>query len=224
VSYYKFTPLLLALLLTSCDSDESDPYDDCGDFGGYNPLYNISGLTLENGKGEHRDEYIGMRKIYVEKITEGESVKADTYVLSLISIKEQLANLRRKSKIRSFSFINSAIACSPVPPYTNQKIVSINISSTSVYSDDTQAGSSLNHIFDVAFDEAGNTNYEKVSDIYTLYSLEEYLKQPDIRAGEVIQLMFNTLPNSGSEHVFTVEYSLDTGEIFEVSSNPVLFE
>ncbi|NRB37061.1 MAG: hypothetical protein HRU20_01180 [Pseudomonadales bacterium] len=222
MSYLKLIPILSVLLLSSCFNDYYQ--SGCGESGCSDPLYNISDIKLESGKIINPEGNVGYSYVFTDQILEGESVSPDNYVLSIISIKEEIARAKVRNKARKGFLINSAFATSLAKPYTDEEIVNITIKSNANFSDELEAGSSLNHVFDVIYNEAGSHNYKLENNKRILYNLDEFLEQPWLSAGEVIQLTLNTSPKSGGEHEFTVEYSLDTGEVFTVTSSLVVFK
>lgn len=160
----------------------------------------------------------------------GEDIQYDEIVFSLESEVQYLAAnktelQRARQKEITFSLFNSAFACSPVPPTTDEKITDIKITSSAPFNTDLASGAGLNEKFNVIFtrSETPYYDYDPVGPGVLYYSLEKYLAQEDIAAGSGIQLKLNEAPEYAGEHIFFIEMALDSGEVFTMETPEVSF-
>ena len=159
-------------------------------------------------------------------------VAADTQYDGIIfSLESQIQYLaanktelqRTKQKGISFSLFNSAFACSPIPPTTDEKITDIKITSSAPFNTELASGAVLNEKFNVVFthSETPYYDYDPVGPGVLYYSLEKYLAQEGVVAGYGIQLKLNEAPEYAGEHIFFIEMTLDSGEVFSMETPEV---
>ena len=75
-----------------------------------------------------------------------------------------------------FLLIKSAYACSPVPPYTDEKIEILNIISNQDFSDDFPAGANLNSLFNVEYNDQWIYKRDVNSSNRSAYRFDEYIE------------------------------------------------
>jgi len=159
-------------------------------------------------------------------------VAADTQYDGIIfSLKSEVQYLaanktelqRTRQKRITFSLFNTAFACSPLPPSTNEKITDIKITSSAPFNTELASGAVLNEKFDVIFthSETPYYDYNPTGPGVLYYSLEKYLAQENIAAGFGIQLKLNEAPEYAGEHIFFIEMTLDSGEVFSMETAEV---
>ena len=102
------------------------------------------------------------------------------------------------NKIQGFNFINTAYACSPKPPTTDDKITNIEIFSDNDFNADNLSGANLAALFDV-------TVFEEFSSNSVKYDLNEYIAtEPTVPRD--LHLTLKKPPTSTSSHAFQVKY------------------
>ncbi len=105
-----------------------------------------------------------------------------------------------------FTFIPTAIACSPKDPRWEEEIADIQVISNNDFNASFPAGSTINNIIQV------QPNNTQVS--FSSIALSEFIsKQP--KANDQIILMLKQPPSVSSEQSFTVIYKLTNGEQYE---------
>lgn len=137
---------------------------------------------------------------------------------SVVANKSELHNTKKKQL--TFSLFNSAFACSPLPPSTDERITELKITSSSPFNDELAAGVMLNAKFDVIFthSETPYYDYDSINSGIIYYSLEKYMDQEDVVAGFGIQLKLNVAPQYAGNHIFFIEMTLDSGEVFNMET------
>ncbi|WP_260492034.1 DUF5034 domain-containing protein [Pseudoalteromonas maricaloris] len=213
-----FASAVLAVGLVGCNSDSSGPDDgQCGGVG--NSRFDITGFNLGEFSADQVDEWVNTEYDGVEPIS------YQTLVFQLKADTQSVAQLSAPSF--EFSLISTAYACSPVPPYTDEKITDINITSSAAFSDEFPAGSSLNEVFDIVYigsDYSNQVDYRRLDNGENDYfSISEFLDMEDKKASEFIQFALNSEPTYKQNHVFYIEISLDTGEQFSLESQELSF-
>jgi len=143
--------------------------------------------------------------------------------ISINSVTQIISSIKEKSKTNNFSFISSAYACSPAPPSTNEKIVDFKISSSSPFNDELAAGNSLKSKFEVVFadSETQYVDYSNNTEVY--FNLNRYLEQENVYAGNKIRIKLNEAPKFVDNHIFFIELSLDSGEVFLLETPEINF-
>ena len=99
----------------------------------------------------------------------------------------------------SFSLINSAYACDPAIPQTDEKIDSIVITSAKDFDINHPSGIDLSDVFDVVvLDDANGIYFEK-------YTLDDYLDTNPYVPNELV-LILNKQPDLTTDFQFLVKY------------------
>lgn len=211
---------LFALSLVACgSSNEEDPgVPGCGSGG--DPIFNISGFDINLYQGEV-DLY---SPVLENEITTPDPVDSELFVISLQALSKTQAARQMKSKGFSFSLMSKAYACSPVPPYTEDKIIDLQITSTADFNNDLPSGSSLNGVFDISYMTYTDSSYFSSKDgTRDYFSVDEFLAQEEPQAADIMQLRFNTTPEYKDNHVFYIRIELDTGEVIDLETQELNF-
>ncbi|WP_138481372.1 DUF5034 domain-containing protein [Pseudoalteromonas phenolica] len=210
-----FTSAFLALLIVGCSNDE-EPDNPCGSFS--NPEYVINDYTLRVFNSDLRGEYVGGDAY--------ESVDAIDFNSFIIKLDIKTGTVaKRFDTIFDFSLMSKAYACSPVLPFTEQRISSIKITSSAAFNDDLPAGSSLNDVFDVVYlDYVPTPYYSEQNGDVDYFSVTEFTAQPDNMPAEITQLALNTEPKYKQNHVFFIEINFHSGEQFLLETREVSFK
>lgn len=99
----------------------------------------------------------------------------------------------------SFSLINSAYACDPGLPQTDERIDSIVITSTKDFDNNHPSGAELSDLFDIiVLDYANGIYYEK-------YTLNDYVETNPYVPNELV-LILNKQPDLITDFQFLVKY------------------
>ena len=120
----------------------------------------------------------------------------------------------------TFSLFNSAFACSPPIPYSDEQNDYIIITSTKDFDQSHKSGSNLQDLFDVAILD----KYKRI--YYYRMSLKDYLATRPNTKDELI-LFLNKGPEESVEFSFKIEYSRTLGadqKVFIVNSINVYIE
>jgi len=150
-------------------------------------------------------------------------VKHSDLTISINSVTQIIASIKEKSKKSNFSFINSAYACSLAPPSTNEKIVDIKISSSSPFNDELAAADSLKSKFEVVYADSETQYFEYSNNTEVYFNLNRYLEQENVYAGNKIRIKLNESPKFVDNHIFFIELTLDTGEVFLLETPEINF-
>ncbi|TMP34245.1 hypothetical protein [Pseudoalteromonas rubra] len=125
----------------------------------------------------------------------------------------------------SFSLIKKAYALSPVPPQTEENIVSIDITSATDFSQAYPSGSNLNGLFSVTYADALNKYYSYKNETKTFFTVEEYVQygraNGGLNAGFTRNLVLNSGPDYPVNMTFYIEIELDNGKIFSLETQEV---
>ncbi|MDH5694813.1 MAG: hypothetical protein OEZ47_17075 [Gammaproteobacteria bacterium] len=207
------TVFLLLPFFQSCGVEVPPP---CGPFKNENVPYDIVDVRLEVMEAPFDLNSDWVEHSYYP-LSDMLDVSPSRLLLNL-----EVADLRYAGKKQGleklrFRLIRTAYACSPPPRFTNDKIVSLNIRSNSDYSSSLLAGSSLNNIFQIVYTDS-DVNGEK----YKNKTLSEFIAQSPT-AGENLQFILLEPPSLGNIHNFTVEYLLDDGDYFELTTGNIQF-
>ncbi len=230
----KFKQLVIlasVLLISACEigkeSTAADPgpiISECGSSG--TPEFDITNVDLQVLQAPEPKTYAKMANGFIFDIDM--DAQYSDVVFSLESVTQNIAKNREMQNgvgkgntlldTLSFTFFNSAYACSPLPPSTKEKIINIKITSSAPFNDEFAANQSLASKFDVVYIDAPDDFYSYVNGGIEYYSVESYVAQPDVKAGNIIQLKLNEEPQYSGNHIFFIEMTLDTGEIFTMES------
>lgn len=210
---------IFSLLLSSCNTQD----DNCN--GSKTPSssqYDIVGMIADGVKAVEPLEVQSVPLLFNSLAAE-ESVGIDEFILELRATTGPAfaKNTRTDTFDYSFSIFPKAHACSPAPPFTNEKIELMTITSTSDFSEEYPSGTDLKVLFSVIYNE---TNlYDTSGENLVAYRLDEYVAlKPN--AGALMQLVLNDTPAVSKSHQFYIEYSHTDGEFFTMSTQEVEFE
>lgn len=233
---FKKIVLLAAVLLISACNESSKSSDDelkpdpnpevagCGDSAP--SKFDITDINVQILQAPEPKTY--PRRVIGSSLDASVDTQYDGIVFSLESETQSLAAHKTKlpraqKKGITFSLLNSAFACSPIPPSTDEMIIGMNIKSSSPFNDELAAGTILNEKFNVVFthSETPYYDYDPINSGVIYYSLEKYLAQVGVGAGEVIQLKLNEEPQYAGNHIFFIEITLDSGDVFSMETSEV---
>ena len=193
--------LILFLGIISCG-------DDCGPFP---DSLKVNSLDWKTYKINHS----GVTGTYLELLEINEnSVLFNEYSIKITPEKESYFSLR--SEFNSFSLINSAYACDPVPPETTNKIENIEISSNIDFNLEYLKNKNLTSLFNIIIlDNEKDIYYEK-------FDLKEYLLSNPKVPTEMI-LILKEPPLNTSDFEFTIKFNQDgkDNDYFEFTTNPI---
>lgn len=118
----------------------------------------------------------------------------------------------------SFSFVQTAYACSPRIPETDEKIDSVIIVATKAFDIDHPAGSDLSDLFDVVVLDYPNVIY------HIKYDLKDYLNGNPEAPGE-LTLILREPPDTTTDFEFLVkyyQYGIDNNDHFEFTTSKIV--
>jgi len=121
------------------------------------------------------------------------------------------------AELSSFNMISSAYACSPVDPYTTDRIENIEIFSNLDFNSNNLKGENLVKLFDIIVKD-----YFK-GIIYERFDLTDYLAtNPSVPSEEMI-LVLKESPEITAEYEFTIKYYQNGEKLdyFEFITNPI---
>jgi len=207
--------ILLSLIISSCS------FDQCGDAG--NPQYDITTMTAKLTISTQPFDNFGLFRFSTLELPLGQSTNIDQFVLELSATTGPAfsSNDPPPKPMFSLSLIPTANACSPIEPFTNEKIASITITSSNDFSNEYPSGTDLAPLFLVISNDLylfNRSTGEKLP-----YSLDEYLAL-NPPAGKLLQLSLSLSPPINKTHQFNIEYSHENGEFFMMSLPEVTFE
>jgi hypothetical protein len=197
--------ILILFGLFSCE-------DKCGPFPN---KYKIVGLDWVNFKAIYSDT--AYTRLLLSDI-ENDSVSYDEYAILIVP--KQETYYAQNTQQLQFSLIQSAYACSPVIPKTDEKIDSIVILSESDFKLNYSSGKDLSDLFDiVVLDHANGIYYEK-------FDLKDYLStNPNVPSE--LTLILKEQPNLTTNFEFMVKYyqnGIDDNDFFEFTTNNIVIK
>ena len=178
--------LILIIGLLSCDT--------CGPFA---DKLKVQSLYWNSYHAEYSETT--EPKLILSDITT-DSVNYNNY--SIFIAPQMITYFSMLHNSNSFSLINSAYACDPVTPTTDETIDSILIISNKDFDATHLAGNSLSELFDIVVLDQANNIY------YTKFDLSEYLITKPTVPTE-ITLILKSPPNLTEDYKFTVKYFQD---------------
>jgi hypothetical protein len=192
--YFSIIGIFL-LLTVSCEIFD----DDCGPFNNYN--YKITGFET-NLK----------QVVYIDSVNqdvqlsspENDTLYFDELAIQMIPDTESYT-AQAKHKL-NFSFSETAYACSPPIPSSEDKITDIQIFSNKNYSNEFSSQENISELFDIVVQYPNRGNQR--------FSLNEFLAAKPEAPTEII-LLPNTAPSSTNSFQFTVKYFQDGLELDE---------
>jgi hypothetical protein len=200
--------LLFIIGLISCETNAND----CGPFPS---KFKIIGLDWVNYKAIYSDT-ADTRLILSDILND--SIVYNKY--SIFISPRQETYFAQSSNNWSFSLMQTAYACSPVIPETDEKIDSIVIVSTKDFNVNHPSGSDLVDLFDVVvLDPVNHIYYEK-------YSSNDFIKSNPYVPKE-LTLILREQPDSTTDFEFTVKYyqnGIDNNDYFEFKTNKIVIK
>lgn len=209
---------IFAILLSCNPGNENGCTNTCGCGGPIEASYDIQSIVimnhsfvkLSNNAHSPTDTY---------PLDPLAKVNALNYLIELKAVTEPPYYTASKNfTIMDFFFGKPAMACSPLPPYTDELISQLTITSDSDFSTLYPAGSSLNKLFAVQYTSAYQ-DYDYTSG----QNVDEFVDFNPHGALK-IQIVLTEPPTVAKEHVFKIQYMHDSGEYFEVYTAQVVFE
>lgn len=217
---------LLALsalvLLSACDG--SDPCG--GDWSNRTTVLDITGITVSNVQAFINTEH---GYYYQVQPISGEAY-SDHFRLGIEPITEEVVAERRNKPAQRFSLISSAYACSPIPQELHylEKVVGLKVTANVDFNENYLANERLNDNIVVYaktsalsygnyqpyVDEAGNE---------AIIALNDFMALPLAEQANGFALGFATPPYIGQAMSFFVEYTLNSGETYTETSEPMTF-
>ena len=204
-------------LATACSNDNNNENDggvpSCGDAGDIRPeIVTVGGLS-EARNMEIAGDSFSSGEYYLNNV--------DDFVSSLdyvIRIETDYDFVVAKRAVNPLSFfINSAHACSLAPYFVaDEAILDIDITSDTGFRH-IRAGESLRSIFDIQYLA---TYYE-----FNTMGLESYLAEtPTAPVNFSLKLKFNAIPATVKTRTFIITYTLQNGEEYSISTDPIHME
>ena len=197
--------ILILIGLFSCD-------DKCGPFPN---KFKTVGLDWVNYKAIYSDT-TDIRLLLSD--IENDSVNYSEY--SILIVPRNETYFAQNAQKWSFSLIQSAYACSPVIPTTDEKIDSIIILSESDFSINHLSGKDLSNLFDaVVLDNANGIYYEK-------YKLNDYLATNPSVPSE-LTLILREQPDLTTDFEFLVKYyqkGIEENDLFEFTTDKIVIK
>lgn len=147
-----------------------------------------------------------------------DTVKHNFYSILIEPRIEAFFSLNKRTK--TFNLINSAYACSPGYPETDEKIDDIIITAQLDFNEDYPAGDNLVDLFDVVvLDEANSIYYDK-------FTLSDYLSTKPSPPLNSMTLILNQTPDKSKRFAFKVEYFQDGIDVdfFEFETEPIFIK
>ncbi len=176
-------------------------------------MFKVKGLEWFNYEALYSDTAV--HKLVLSDM--GDSVDYQLYSIYIRPIQETYFTENTKSW--NFDFIQSAYACEPVTPQTDETIDSISITSTKDYNLSHPAGTNLSDLFDiVVLDEANFIHYER-------FQLQDYVQwKPEVP--NILILFLREPPLNTTEFTFEVKYYQDgiDNDFFKLVTNTVVIK
>lgn len=197
--------LLFLFGLFSCE-------EECGPFPN---KFKIVGLDWVNHKAVYSDT--ADAKLQLSDI-ENDSVIYKEY--SILIVPRQDTYFAQNINKWNFSLIQSAYACSPVVPTTDEKIDSIVILSDSDFNLNYSSGKNLSDLFDIVILDQTNEIYQEK------YDLNDYLStNPNVPSE--LTLILKEQPDLTKDFEFLVKYyqnGVDDNDFFEFTTNKIVIK
>ena len=182
--------------------------DDCGG----NNKYNITSFNWKTYQSTYSEtsDY----KLILSEIIKN-SVLYNQY--SILITPQTETDYSFIDEISSFNIISSAYACSPAPPYTDDRIENIEIFSNQDFNSNNLKGKNLVKLFDIIVKDYFNEI------IYERFDLTDYLTTNPLVPSEEIVLVLKESPEMTAAHEFTIKYYQNGNKLsyFEFSTNPI---
>lgn len=205
----KLFVLLIGFLFTFFLGLISCEDDNCGPFANKFKTVDLDWRTL---KAVYSDT--AASKLILTEI-ENDSVYYELYSISIFPLTESY--FAQNTNNWSFNLIQSAYACTPPIPSTDEKIDSIIIVSETDFDINHPAGTDLSGLFDIVLsDYSQDLRQER-------FSLDDFLTTNGIVPSE-LSLILNGQPDETSEFEFLVKYfqdGVDDNDYFEYMTDKV---
>ena len=222
---------LTVVLVQGCDSNTGFEAPDCGEpipvaVIGLGELVNLQLQTIESTRFDHV-------RVAGYPTTPNQEVPVGEYVLGVTTsnvIAEEPRSIDR-SVLGWFIGSAKATSCPPQSVVVSQRIVDIDIVSDADLSDDLRAGTSLRvvtnlyaHPIEFPYQVLGDASGRRDSAVPAdagLSSIDEFVAS-EPPAPLIFDLILTAEVDEVREHRFTVTYSLENGDVFTATSDPVM--
>ena len=187
-SILSIVALFNLVLIVACSDD-----DDCGS-GGSTNRFKVNDISLSNLKLE--DPTLELTNHTLVAATPQDVLSEKEYFIAVNLITENYTAHKQSPK---FSLVESAYACSPMPPYSDETILSLTVRANKDFSSAHPAGADLTELFDVVVFNAHKGIY------YSRMSVSDYIaSQPS--SPNKLYLVLNTAPEKQDSFNFEVSY------------------
>lgn len=213
--------VLVSSIMASCGGSNGPDGPDCGPFG--SSRFDITGIEVSAVTYDELPSNIH-NPVETTALDAANTITNGQLILELDADTTSASTLAStKNSSFSFSLISPAYACSPPPPYTDETIQSLNITSDSDFSADYPAGSNLNPLFTVEYRDWTTPLHTDANGNQTPYTLNEFVAANE-KGARKIQLRMIAAPASGQSHIFNIDYQHTNGEQFSASTGVIRFE
>lgn len=217
-----FSATLLAAVLTGCSGSNSG---ECGEtIANYVSTFkevNITGIS----------NVVSYRRLADAEVVAADAITPTSLETLVIDVILDYDSKPRDTQSAGFGlldwFIDSAQACSPAPYRgdVESRIVAADLLSTTSFGDEFGAGESLAAAFDIAPIPTNGINVGDFFDDSKVPMQSITSTEPAIAAVRYelyAQTPLKLAPGSDELHQFTLSITLDTGEMFTATTDPVL--
>lgn len=194
--------LLQLLFFVSC-------YDDCG--GTTANRFKTTGISLSNLKLENSQA--GAAHYTFTSAGPEEELKAEQYAIGITPLLQTYTAQRQAAP----PLTNYAFACSPLPPYSEESILSLSIRSKQAFGEGFPAGSDISSFFDIVIADPDHAHYMQ------RMSLQEFLSDSPTVKTQYYLLLNSPIKQSGFyQFVLSFEKTLHGNkEKFETETTAV---
>lgn len=202
--YFRLVGYFFLFLITvSCSSDE---YDQCGDLSNTGP-YDIKSMELRTSE----NQFPIREGLYIE----GTPINKENLYIHILVKERDYLNVTKGNYIR-FNFFKTAIACSPLPSYTDEVVKDIVITSDEDFSTEYAAGANLAPLFEIS------NSYSDEVFMYPI-PLQDYIDN-HYRSSGYMGLQLVESPSLSKIHKFKIQYLHDDNETFILETPSITFE
>jgi len=201
-----FISSYLIFLLVGTFSCEKD---DCGPFA--NPKQQLSEISGAAVNLQQLDNNIGSTEVAMD------SVPFVHFGFRLNAVFKPLTNSQAQRKVLGFRVIESAYACTPPPPFTDDNLNSIEIMADRDFNSNYGIGSDLSSLFDLV-------EYESFSLLFEQRTILQSFVESSPEMPSRMTFVLNQAPETSEAITFTVRISTDSKNIafYEFKSNPIV--
>ncbi len=179
---------LTLFIAVACES-----VDDCG--GPYPNRYKVESMFAVFSSYSINGDRYSFQPV------DTDTMSADELALSLYF--GTTTYFAERSSVWSGLFVNTAMACTPVPPTSEEVVTGISVYSDNDFGSEFPAGSDISALFDVVVDGFA-------------YSVDEFIgSEPN--AVQTIRLVLKIQPENESLHQFDVIYQQDGLDVSELA-------